>query len=87
VREVEARPRPGLEMHDLIGVAHLLDAPHLSPGLRRRLLELAVPIAQEARRTPEDWDGVRAQAAGARAAARVGARRRLAEPLTPSSTT
>jgi len=58
VRDAEALAASGLEMHDLIGVAHLLDAPHLSPGLRRRLLELAVPLAEAGvGRTPEDWSG------------------------------
>jgi len=58
VREVEARAAAGLEMHDLIGVVHLLDAPHLSPGLRRRLLERVVPLAEEwVGHGPEDWAG------------------------------
>jgi len=58
VREVEARAAAGLEMHDLIGVAHLLDAPHLSPGLRRRLLERVVALAEEGvGHGPEDWVG------------------------------
>jgi hypothetical protein len=57
VREVEARAA-GLEMHDLIGVAHLLDAPHVAPGVRGRLLTLAVPIAEAAvGRTAEAWSG------------------------------
>jgi hypothetical protein len=58
VREVEGRAAAGLGMHDMINVVHLLDAPHLSPGLRRRLLELIVPIAQESvGHGPADWDG------------------------------
>lgn len=58
VREAEGRAAAGLEMHDLINVAHLLDAPHLSPGLRRRLLEMVVPIAQDSvGHGPEDWAG------------------------------
>lgn len=58
VRDVAGRAAAGLEMHDLIGVAHLLDAPHLSPGLRRRLLELVAPVAvASVGRTPEDWAG------------------------------
>ncbi|MDA0700476.1 MAG: hypothetical protein O3A02_04645 [bacterium] len=58
VREVEARPAAGLEMHDLIGVAQLLDAPHLSPALRRRLLDLVTPLAEAAvGRHPDDWAG------------------------------
>lgn len=46
VREVDARSAAGLEMHDLIGVAHLLDAPHVAPGVRGRLLTLVLPIAK-----------------------------------------
>ena len=58
VREVEARAAAGLEMHDLIGVAHLLDAPHVAPAARGRLLALAVPIAEAAvGRTAEAWSG------------------------------
>ena len=58
VREVEGRAAAGLEMHDMINVVHLLDAPHLSPALRRRLLELIVPVAQESvGHGPEDWVG------------------------------
>ena len=58
VREVDARAAAGLEMHDLIGVAHLLDAPHVAPGVRGRLLALAVPIAQAGvGRTVEAWSG------------------------------
>lgn len=58
VRDVAGRAAAGLEMHDLIGVAHLLDAPHLSPGLRRRLLELVAPVAEgSVGRSPEDWTG------------------------------
>jgi hypothetical protein len=58
VREVEARAAAGLEMHDLIGVARLLDAPHVAPGVRGRLLTVAVPIAEATvGRTPEAWSG------------------------------
>jgi hypothetical protein len=58
VREVEARAAVGLEMHDLIGVVQLLDAPNVSPGLRARLRTLVVPIAEAAvGRTPDDWAG------------------------------
>ena len=58
VREVEARAAAGLEMHDLIGVAHLLDAPHVAPSVRGRLLALALPIAQAAvGRNAEAWSG------------------------------
>jgi hypothetical protein len=56
VRTAEVRAATGLGMHDLIGVVRLLDAPHLSPALRRRLLDLAVPLAEaEVGRTPEAW--------------------------------
>jgi hypothetical protein len=56
VRTAEVRAPTGLEMHDLIGVVRLLDAPHLSPALRRRLLDLAVPLAEaDVGRTPEAW--------------------------------
>jgi hypothetical protein len=58
VRTVEVQAASGLEMHEVIGVAQLLDAPHLSPGLRRRLFEQMVPIAEGAiGRTPEAWAG------------------------------
>lgn len=58
VREVEARAAAGLEMHDLIGVAHLLDAPHVAPAVRARLLALTVPIAEATvGRTEEAWSG------------------------------
>ncbi len=58
LREVEARAAAGMEMHDLIGVAHLLDAPHVAPGVRSRLLTLAVPLAEAAvGRTAEAWSG------------------------------
>lgn len=58
VREVEARAAAGLEMHDLIGVAHLLDAPHVAPAVRGRLLTLVAPMAEAAvGRTPEAWAG------------------------------
>ncbi len=53
VRAVEARPDGGLEMHDLIAAVQLLDAPHLSPALRRRLHDRLGPIAADAvGRTP-----------------------------------
>jgi hypothetical protein len=56
VRTAEVRATSGLPMHDLIGVVRLLDAPHLSPALRRRLLDLAVPLAEaDVGRTPEAW--------------------------------
>jgi hypothetical protein len=56
VRTAEVRASTGLGMHDLIGVVRLLDAPHLSPALRRRLLDLAVPLAEAGvGRTPEAW--------------------------------
>lgn len=58
VREVEARAAVGLEMHDLINVVQLLDAPHVSPGLRARLRGLVVPIAEASvGRSPEEWAG------------------------------
>jgi hypothetical protein len=57
VRTAETRASTGLEMHDLIGLVRLLDAPHLSPALRRRLLDLAAPrAAADVGRTPDDWD-------------------------------
>jgi hypothetical protein len=57
VRTVEART-DRLEMHDLIGAAQLLDTPYLSPGLRRRLFDHLVPIAEATvGRTPEAWSG------------------------------
>lgn len=58
VRAVEARAAAGLEMHDLIGVAKLLDAPLLAPGARGRLRQLLVPLVEGAvGRTPEAWAG------------------------------
>jgi hypothetical protein len=58
VRTVEARAAAGLEMHDFIGATQLLDAPHLSPGLRRRLFELLLPIAEAVvGREPAAWAG------------------------------
>jgi hypothetical protein len=56
VRVAETRAPGGLEMHDLMGLVRLLDAPHLSPALRRRLLELTAPLAAASvGRTPAEW--------------------------------
>jgi hypothetical protein len=58
VREIEARAAAGLDMHDLIGLVHLLDAPHVSPALRGRLRTLVTPVAEASvGRGPADWEG------------------------------
>lgn len=58
VREVEARVADGLEMHDLIGAARLVDAPHLPPALRGRLREALAPtVAAKVARTHEAFAG------------------------------
>jgi hypothetical protein len=82
VRAVEARAPDGLEMHDLIGAARLVDAPHLSPALRRRLLDRLAPLAEASvGRTPEVWAayGLEPLALAPRPDAALGAV--LAEPL------
>lgn len=58
VRSIEARAAAGLVAHGLIGAVQLLDAPHLSPGLRRRLFDLFAPIAETLLgRSREAWCG------------------------------
>jgi len=82
VREVEVRAPAGLELHDLIGAARLVDAPHLSPALRRRLLDRVAPLAEASvGRTPDAWAayGLEPLALAPRPDAALGAL--LAEPL------
>lgn len=58
VREVEARDAGDLGMHDLLAAARLLDAPHVPPGVRARLVRALTPVAvATVGRTPDDWAG------------------------------